>query len=96
MGRDMPLFGKPIKIEFNFKCFFIKLFLMVIMTGLLGYFWPSFFNGGLNHGALYCVVVAEVLGIIHVVLTSNYSLSYDYCNRAVVVYVFIFLALTLF
>lgn len=96
MFRDVPLFGKPIKIKFNFKHFVIRLFFMVIMTGLLGCFWPSFFNGGLNHGVLYCVAVAETLGLIYVGLISNYSLSYDYGNRAVAVYVFLFLALTLY
>ena len=96
MGREVPLFGKPVRIKFNHKYFLKMLFFMVSITGLFGYFWPRFFNESFTHGSLYCISVAEILGLIHVFLISNYALSYDYHNRAVVVYVFIFLMMTSF
>jgi len=96
MGGDVPLFGKPIRIKFNYKNFLLKLLVMIFLTGLFGYFWPSFFNENFNHGSLYCIAIAETLGLVHVILISHYALSFDYANRAVGVYVVVFLSLTLF
>lgn len=75
-----PFLGSPSKIEFNYKFFLFRLLFISVFCVLVGYYWQGYMNDYVetHHGKVFFIVLAEVFGIIYVLVTAFYELSYIY------------------
>jgi hypothetical protein len=82
-----PFLGSPLKIEFNYKVFLFRLFIISVCCVFVGYYWQSYINDYIetNHGKVFFIVVAEIFGIIYVLVTAFYELSYIYLRAFIAV-----------
>jgi len=77
------LFGNPKKKTFNKKEFFCWFLVVSILSNFFGYY--SFLFLDVVNGKIFCMVIAEVLGVIYVILSNNYWLSYFYKKAVVLI-----------
>jgi len=75
-----PFLGSPTKIEFNFKVFLFRLFIVSVFCAFVGYYWQSYINDYVetNHGKVFFIVLADIFGVVYILVTGFYELSYIY------------------